>query len=330
MPQCCICYTADPAYLFPTFVSAMQARRNASAETADVIIFSIGASAEAERIMTRLCGAENIGFNVVDPARIEGANAMMARLYLDRIAPPDYRQLLYVDGDTQVTGSLDPLLTAPVPSGHFMAARDPIAFSITLDDAGDQAAYLRSVGLSPAQLRHYFNSGVLRINREGWDEIGREASAIFHSLRDRTRYPDQDALNLAGKDRCLPMSLTWNFPIFLRNAGIEDLVQPRIVHYMGRPKPWQGEFLPWGKAGYQPYLQAIGRYPELLSLAEQMPNFRRLKYHGQQHYKRISESMAWRRGFRKRAMLAYENELSSNKAKDVWAALGDAIKRSVR
>lgn len=319
MTECCVCYTTDPGYLFPTLVSAMQARRNSSPEIADVTVFCIGVSREVERSLARLCDAEGVRLTMVSSHQIENTSAMMARLYLDRIAPPEYRQLLYLDGDTQITGNLDPLLAAYVPRGQFLATKDPLAFSLSSENSehDKQAIYFRSAGLSPMQGRGYFNSGVLRINRDGWDEIGREAWRLFCSMRNHTKYPDQDALNLAGWDQHIPMSLRWNFPIFLRNAGVEKRIQPRIVHYMGRPKPWHGGFLPWGKAGYQPYLDALRQYPELIPLSEQIPHFRRLKYHGQQHYKRIWECLTWRQGFRNQAMLAYEKCLTLRQEQDI-------------
>lgn len=309
MTQSCICYTPDPGYLFPTLVSAIQARRHCPAEVADVMIFLIGDPCDADRTLAPICEAEGIGYMSVSRDRIEGADAMMSRLYLDRFVPGHYAQLLYIDGDTQVIGGLEPLLTADVPPGHFMAAKDPIAFSIPDDDPASsrESQYFQSIGLPAMQRQDYFNSGVLRINRDGWEEIGRVAQQWYSTIRDRTRFPDQDALNIAGKGRHIPMSLAWNFPVFLRNAGVEQLLQPRIVHYMARPKPWQGGFLPWGRSGRQPYLDVIRKYPQLLPLSERLPRLLKMKYHGQQQYKWVSERLTWRRGFRKEAMVAYES-----------------------
>jgi lipopolysaccharide biosynthesis glycosyltransferase len=311
MAEHCICYTTDSHYFFPTFVSARQARHNASLQHADVMIFCLDAVGYSRRVMADLCQAAGIGFESVSSAEIDGADAMMARLHLDRIAPSQYRQFLYIDGDTQIISNLDPLLAADVPPGRFMAVKDPLAFSLSADRSGQSrdAEYFRSSGFSAVQERSYFNSGVLRINREGWNEIGQEAWRLFKSMRDQTRFPDQDALNLAGGERHIPMSICWNFPIFLRNSDVDALIEPRIIHYMGRPKPWQGSFLPWGKAGYQPYLDALVEFPDLLPFVEKLPVFRKLKYFGQQHYKRIAERIVWRGGGRSRAMVAYESAL---------------------
>ncbi len=176
MPSCCICYTTDPGYLFPTFVSAMQARLHTPADIADVAIFSIGGSAQQEEAFVRASAVEGIRFLSVPPDRLDGADAMLARLFLDRIVPADYGQLLYIDGDTQITGALTPLLQAQVPAGQFCATSDPMTFSLRSDGRSDHklVSYFASLGLDGTRQRNYFNSGVLRINRTGWDEIGRE------------------------------------------------------------------------------------------------------------------------------------------------------------
>jgi len=308
MPECCICYTTDPGYLFPTFVSAMQARLHAPAGIADVMIFSIGDSAQLENAFMRACNAEGIRFLSVSPDHLEGAGAMLARLFLDRIVPPDYAQLLYIDGDTQITGGLAPLLRTEVPPGQFCAASDPMTFSLRGKGRHDRdlANYFASLGLAPERQHNYFNSGVIRINRTGWDEIGRDSWALFQKLRGCSRYPDQDALNLVAMDRRIPMSLAWNFPIFLRNAKLEHAIAPRIIHYMGSPKPWHGQFPPWGPAEYETYLVAARRYPALTPFITRMPLRRKLKYLLQQRYKQMLERAAWGNGRRHSEILHYE------------------------
>src|ERR1700692_4824640 len=101
MPPCCICYTSDPSYLLPTFVSAVQARAAASVEKADVVIISFGADAATERAFKNACDAEGIRFFPAATERIDGATALYARLFLARLVPEDYQHLLYIDGDTQ-------------------------------------------------------------------------------------------------------------------------------------------------------------------------------------------------------------------------------------
>lgn len=311
MPSCCICYTTDPGYILPTLMSARQARQFSSATKSDVAIFSIGGDHDLARVLGPICAAERIHLIPVKPRDIEGAGAMLARLFLDRLAPPGYDQLLYLDGDIQITGSLDPLLDCDVPKRHFMAVTDPMSFSLGGRSRQDRelADYFTEIGIPAERERHYFNSGVLHINRHGWDEIGRESWRLFQTLRARTRFPDQDALNLAAMERRIPMSLAWNFPIFLRNARVERLIKPRVIHYMGSPKPWHGSFPPWGAAQYQPYLELIARYPELAPYLKRMSPQRRIKYILQQRYKRAVENLTWGHGRRRQAILNYEGAL---------------------
>ena len=128
--KCCVVYTTDRKYLFPTLVSAMQARQHASIDQADVMIMGFGLEDEARGIFLPVCQSENIILSEMDSSLIEHQDAMLARFFLHRLIPPQYRQCLYLDGDVQVLGSLDPLLNADVPDGHFLAANDPMTFQL--------------------------------------------------------------------------------------------------------------------------------------------------------------------------------------------------------
>jgi lipopolysaccharide biosynthesis glycosyltransferase len=311
-PSCCICYTTDPAYLLPSFVSAIQARHHAMVNKADIVIYSFGATPRAEAAFARASAAENIQFIPVPAKTISGANAMLARLFLSRYVAPDYDRFLYIDGDTQITASLDPLLDFPVPRGQFLAATDPMTFAAPgADKHGREiTAYFSSIGIPPQEQHRYFNTGVLFINRDGWEEIGLEAWSLFEKYRAQTRFPDQDALNLAGLAKCIPMSLTWNFPIFMRNARVAQQIRPRITHFMGSPKPWHGVFLPWGKEAYQPYLDIIEKHPALGEYLPRMKQSRKIRYFFQQKYKYGLETLTWAMNDRRQRILNYEDSLS--------------------
>ena len=107
------------------------------------------------------------------------------------------------------------------------------------------------------------------------------------------RFLDQDALNLVAADRQMPMSLAWNFPIFMRNSGVESTMEPIIYHFMSNPKPWHGAFRPWTSDFHRPYVEIIQKYPEIAPYLQTLPNVRRLKYLLQQHYKNQTERLTW-------------------------------------
>jgi lipopolysaccharide biosynthesis glycosyltransferase len=310
MPTCCICYTTDPAYLFPTFVSAVQARHHASTEKADVIIFSFGSDPDAQNIFSRVCEAEGIQLITLPLEVIDGAAAMLARLFLNRFAPPQYDQFLYIDGDTQIRGSLDPLIEAPVPAGCFMAANDPMTFAIPGTSAlsRDVAQHFAALGVQPDEIYSYFNTGVLRINRNGWEKIGLEAWDLFRNGAS-SRFPDQDVLNIVGNSSRIPMSLAWNFPIFMCNSGVEAAIMPRIYHFMSNPKPWQGVFPPWGVNAQTPYQTIVQRYPDLARYRSSMKTSVWFRYQLQQRYKKVVETFAWNWSPRRKRILSYEDGL---------------------
>lgn len=312
-PACCIVFTTDRDYLFPTLVSAAQARRHASPDTADVLIFCVGLDARTQAVFAPICKREGVALHPLPSHVIEGQTAMLARLFLNRFVPPQYTDYLYLDGDVQIAGSLDPLLKAPVPPGHFMAANDPITF--LLADRGrfsrELARHLRSLHLSESQARNYFNSGVLRIAREGWDDTGSRAWQFFQNSGSSRRFPDQDALNAAGAGRRLPLPLAWNYPVFLSNARVADQIQPRITHFMSSPKPWHGAFAPWTRAACQPYLDALATYPALRPFHRPMPPRKRWTYTLQQQVKRCQETVTWGFSRRRQRILHYESSCTS-------------------
>jgi lipopolysaccharide biosynthesis glycosyltransferase len=321
---CCVCYTTDSAYLFPSFVSAMQARRQTSADKADIAIFSFGASPAAEHDFQQACAAEGIRFLPVSLALIDNAEVMLARLFLNRLVPAEYDQFLYIDSDTQVTGSLDPLIEFPVPAGQFLAANDPMTFALSGTGSHSRRIieHFEAVGISPHESSRYFNTGVLRINRDGWEEIGLGAWKLFQKNLQVSRFPDQDVLNITGGIHRIPMSLAWNFPVYMRNSRVEAQIEPRIYHFMGSPKPWHGVFPPWSRQAHQPYLQAIKKYPNLASYLSVMPRQKRFRYTFQQYYKKVLETFTWGLSDKRGRILSYESAVA---AKSKTTGIGETV-----
>ncbi len=295
--------------MFPTLVSAMQARQNTSVSKADVGIFCVDLDAQTEDLFAAVCEREGILLMPVQRKLIEGQTAMMARLFLDNFAPSRYTQFLYLDSDVHIEASLDPLIEAGVADGSFLAANDPMTFLL-----GDRSPlsrsleeHLNSMGFDKHQSRNYFNSGVLRISRKGWGKIGGDAWALFQKSGLSSRFPDQDALNQAGLEHRRPMSLAWNFPVFMRNARVEAAIKPKIVHFMSSPKPWHGVFPPWKDSAHLLYRSALDRYPSLADFSLRMPVNRRTIYHFQQRGKQMLESVTW--GYSKRRLRILDYEL---------------------
>ena len=273
-----------------------------------MIIFAFGLDDETLRVFAPVCESEGVTLTAVPMEAIHGATAMMARLFLNSFVPEQYTQYLYLDGDTQILGSLDPLVEAYVPAGHFLAANDVMTFQI--EDMAPQSRelnkHLASIGITGADARSYFNSGVLRINRDGWEQIGQEAWERYLNRSGEAKFPDQDALNLVGAEHRLCMSLGWNFPVFLRNSRVEAGIKPRIWHFTSQPKPWQGIFPPWTIESYEPYAEMVERHPGLAPYHRVMPIEERVFYHLHQRRKRVIETVTWGYSARRQRILNYE------------------------
>jgi lipopolysaccharide biosynthesis glycosyltransferase len=293
-PTVCCCYAIDEAYLLPTLLSAAQLRRSLPRTLVDVVIACFGIRTPATDAAAAHCGAQGIGFQLVPQGELEGAPMMCARFLLPRLLDPIYQEIVYFDGDTQISGALETLVSFPLDRGKVLAASDPMALMI---DSGqgvwpELRAYFRSIGLTGERLGGYFNSGVLKFRRSDWDAISRECVALCRSGR-AFRFPDQDALNLVVGQNRLPMSFRWNFPSFFMHFGIEAMVDPRVYHFMSRPRPWDGPFLPWGQRWHEPYLELAALLPQVSERNRPLRGFRYLKYAAQQRYKRIVEASSW-------------------------------------
>jgi hypothetical protein len=70
-------------------------------------------------------------------------------------------------------------------------------------------------------------------------------------------------------------------------------VQPRVLHFMSNPRPWQGPFWPWGRNRYAIYLDLVKDYPQLEPYRPVLSTPRYAKYFLQQYYKKICESAVW-------------------------------------
>lgn len=303
MKSSCVCYVTDNNYLFITLSSAIQARKNSSSST-DVILLSISPNPAADAYR-RICDTEGIIF--LDVAKRAGvvlrdalgdayqhtfsgriSAATMVRLIISEFLANQYDRLLYIDGDTQIYDSLEPLLNQTLSRGKFLAARD---YTSVMRHAGLEVPEKYSpdyerLGLPASRRNLYFNAGVILSGYDDWKIFGRRALAYFIDNKD-LKFHDQDALNGACWQQHMLLSSRWNFPRQFMHLRKRLDYRPEIIHFMSNPKPWHGAILPWGILEYQVYRDLIQRYPILISDIPKLSSIRlnayRVKsayYHG--------------------------------------------------
>ncbi|MCJ2082818.1 glycosyltransferase family 8 protein [Methylobacterium sp. J-090] len=294
-PNRACCYTIDEGYLLPTLLSAFQLRSALPAKIADVVVFCFGSPSDITRAAMGLCVAKGVDFRLVPVTALDGNPMICARFFLPRLLGREYRDVLYVDGDTQVAGSLEPLLTHPTVEGRVLAVPDPMAVMIANADGPWPArrAYFRGIGLHDGAHERYFNSGVMRFQLSDWDAVSRDCLDLCRRNGADYEFRDQDALNLVVGERCDLVSFRWNFPPFFMNFNAQETIHPRLYHFMSNPRPWQGAFLPWGRAWHKPYAALAASHPDLAPTLRSLPLHRYGRYVVQQHVKRYRESRIW-------------------------------------
>ncbi len=305
----CACFITDTGYLFPTVLAATQARKFLDREIADVVIILFDTPPEKAELIAKICERNQIILICVSDEILQGYNAMYARLFLTELLPAKYKRVLYMDGDIQITGSLNDLIQTELPGdSDFAAVPDPMAIELYEAKSGDPKiqSYFEGIGVNSSPARPYFNSGVLLINLPQWAAIGRDALDVLTNAPAKCLFQDQSALNFAGHSKFAPMSFRWNFPIFFRNCGVEKSLAPRVYHFMSKPKPWNGAFPPWNSSFVEPYAKLISEYPDLGAHSKKLPLSAHIKYLGQQYFKRANETITWRFSGRRRAILEFE------------------------
>ncbi len=157
--------------------------------------------------------------------------SMCYRIIMPYIIDSTIKKLLYMDADMLCVGSLDELLADASDACILSAVRDEGDVSNKLKD--DKEA----IGLSDDD--DYFNSGILYIDVDKY--IANDTADKCYQLLKKinTVMPDQDALNVAVKDRWGKLPMEMNH--FYKNDV--DLITDniKIVHYTGVGKPWT----PW-------------------------------------------------------------------------------------
>lgn len=291
----CICYISDEGYLFASLVGIQQLRENVSSNDADIVMFCIGTETPTTEAFRKIYERIGARFIMVPRDAIDNMHIVFARLFIDRFAPAEYSQFLYIDGDTQIAESLDALVNVKLPPDRFCAARDPMALAIEWNSPSwrSQRQYFEKIGIPIQVAKRYFNAGILRFERQSWAKISSEALSCVADQKVKLRFKDQDALNLVANDKCLTMSFKWNFPIFLLNAGVGKRIAPAIYHFMSDPRPWHGPFQPWGQDWHDPYLQLVKDIPEISQHLPRLTKTRYLKYYLQQYYKKYTERVNW-------------------------------------
>ena len=247
----------DEDYILPSAATAISARKNLS--RSDVVVIQYVVVRDETTLVSAVADRLAPSGVIVKPVKIDELAALssyhtdkavpistLSRLWLHRFFDNDVQKFLYLDGDVLVDAPLDPLFDLSVPSGGLLAADDCLCLyeHEIRQPRRYWQPYLQSIGVA---WRDYFNTGVLLVEREGWETLSADALKYLMNNAALCRSSDQTALNVVAGERRGRLPLRWNYQtehmmvLDPRRIG----VQPAIWHFAASPKPWDQAEWPW-------------------------------------------------------------------------------------
>ena len=181
------------------------------------------------------------------------------RCILSLVIPNSIHQIIYLDCDLLVLGSLRPLWETNMQNIGIAGVRD-IA-------ANDESRY-QVLAYPPSH--SYFNAGVMLINLDYWRQhnIAEACINLYREHPERILFNDQDILNILFHENKVELDIKYNMQDgFYRRAcssiPLEKLKSPIILHFTNR-KPWDYDNL-------HPLRHLFFKYQDLTSYRDLKP-----------------------------------------------------------
>lgn len=233
----------------------------------------------------------------------------LARLSIGPLIPESYEHIIYLDGDVQIVGDIEPLVSHTVAPGYIAAAND--ALWLSEGDASrfwrQSRSYLAGIGIARAD--QYFNAGVLLSRRQAWLDLSAAAKVYFLHHSTECRFHDQSALNHVVGGHREHLSPAWNFITNYAEIGLQHVVTPRIIHFTGPRKPWFFPGSPWQGRFLKHYRDLVASYPVLAPFVrEPAANAAAAGRRYERRYRLSRWLMPWRRVSRVRRFRRYLNQ----------------------
>lgn len=290
-----LAYVTDRGFLNPTLVSVWSLQRHLK-EPAELHVWGDGLDA-ADWVNVERVAAENPQVTLIcrdiSSGYLEGAHgpqsyisaATMGRLFIPSLIDG---YVLYIDGDTLVTGDVSRLFALDLGSAYAGVVRDYTVTHWLADTKGRtpaRADRLAEIGgfMAPVPTQDYFNAGVMLLNcdaiRAEPEMMQRVMDVIAASA---CSHGDQDHLNALFGGNVVQLDPGWNASWGRIRKHRDHLSQSgttpgaampggtEILHYHGPEKPWRdarGDF--WSSRGratltYRRALRDfLRKYPEL-------------------------------------------------------------------
>ncbi len=185
----------------------------------------------------------------------------------------DVDKVLYIDGDTIVNHSIEPLFDIDIDD-YYLAATDDMGDS---HDSSGASNNFKRIGIED---NHYFNAGLMYLNLKKMREDNIPKKLWEYRIHGKNFFMSQDALNrvVLGKRAILPYKYNFLTVVFdmysleeindsfceKRFKNISECLDEQIVlHMAGKMKPWEYN-LPWITDLFLKYYNEVPFLPEKL------------------------------------------------------------------
>ena len=182
------------------------------------------------------------------------------RLIAARIFP-HIDKILYLDSDTLVCSDLSELFNTDISNYALGAVRD---MAPTEDADNPNGKYVRDFSDTHLSGGPYFNSGVLLLNLKNMAKNEK----LLLTVKVPLKYPDQDILNVALRDKIRPLALKYNFAPGVKiskNFTGRDRTADKnytILHFY-TIKPYYYQYIPHDiYTLFYKHCTALGIYPD--------------------------------------------------------------------
>lgn len=179
------------------------------------------------------------------------------RISIPELFDDSVKKVLYLDCDMVVKGNVIDLWSSDIEGYHLGAVENLSGHTY------------RTLGIPQNE---YFNSGMLLINLDLWrrDNIPEEVFRFKVENPHRMGSNDQCALNGVLHERWKHLPLRWNhqkglyrksrqLDTFATEEIAEAIINPGIIHYIGKDKPWN-------RLRFHPLAGEYDRYADQMSL----------------------------------------------------------------
>lgn len=245
-----VCLTPDANFFRPAVLTAASILAQPDSDDLEVLLLCEEADVAPGFADLDPALRARIDLRIVDwsrhvgglPVRGHFTSAVNRRLALHRVLPATVERYVSLDADMLIVRpGLAALAGTGLQGSPFAAAVDMI-FLKDLEDGpltAEFRAYRSRLGLAPAT--PYFNNGFTLVDRHAWErlDVAGAAMAFLAANAARCPYLEQSALNAVVNGQFARLSPRYNFMGDFLLLDLEDEVEPVVMHFVNRPKPWE-------------------------------------------------------------------------------------------